>query len=649
MASGIIRNQITSNGYALEVHWSSKSTISSNSSVVTAVIKLVCPYALYISARADNTIIIDGKTYYYDTSAINNANGATYTLATITSDTISHNTDGKKSIGITCNFKLNATLVNTQFWTITASDTVSLDNIPRYVNITNFNVTPIDETSVRFSWDADAPCDYAWYSTDNGSTWGALPTNNIVGGLAAGTSYNFKLRLRRTDSQLTTDSSNYAQSTYNYPHCTSSPDFLIGDTLTLNIYNPLGRNITIKGYSENNVEIFGGTSNGTSISGFNDANSVNIQYSTIPNSQSGKYKVVVSYGNIAMTRNAGNLYRIRGNEVPTINSFDYIDNNAYGTVDITQNEKQIVQNKSMLVARFHAATPNFGAGSIAQYTLECNGNKAQGSQAGSYELGTIDSERDVDLILTAVDSRGLSASKTIRVSMLAYSAPIGVVNLKRLNNYEDETYLTVDGSVSSVNGKNTMTIEYCYKTLGGDYGDFVTIEDNVKQTLSLDKNQIFIFNVVVMDSFGGRHDKEYTLNKGVFPLFIDTVKNSVGVNCFPTEDNSLELNGFNLFNIYRCCKNIFLNNGSGLKITVTPSKMGDKIPLVVMGADNMSMTPIFTIIHLRTDGGRGYVNLGAEVAVTGNGNAIHINGTQWSYYTVFAPLGTEITLSNSAL
>lgn len=551
MASGIIRNQITSNGYALEVHWSSKSTTSSNSSVVTAVIKLVCPYALYISARTDNTIVINGKTYYYNTSDINNDYGATYTLATITSDSITHNTDGTKSITITCNFKLNATLVNTQFWTITASSTVSLDNIPRYLSITSLEVTNITETSAVVKWSVSDPRTGTYYSFDNGTTWIGSATHgetlasdsksgtfNILN-LSANTTYNMKVKISRTDSGLWTESVVVAFTTYNYPQCTNSPNFTIGDALTLSIYNPLSRNITIKGYSENNVEIFSGTSNGTSITGFNDSNSVSVQYSTIPNSQSGKYRVVVSYGNSAITRNAGNTYSVRGNEVPTINGFDYIDNKQ-AVVNITGNNKYIVQNQSELLVRINAATPQYSAGSISQYYIECNGKKANGNNAGSYNLGTIDSSRDVNLTLTVVDSRGLSASKSITVSMLAHSAPTAAVTLQRLNNYEDETYLTIDGSVSSVNSKNTMTIKYRYKLSGGSYGSFVTIGDRAKQTLSLDKNNVYIFNVVITDAFGSKYDKEYELGKGVFPLFIDTVKNSVGINKFPAYDKSLE-------------------------------------------------------------------------------------------------------------
>jgi hypothetical protein len=180
------------------------------------------------------------------------------------------------------------------------------------------------------------------------------------------------------------------------------------------------------------------------------------------------------------------------------------------------------------------------------YTIECNGITKSYQEAGAYDIGTINSARDFDMTLTVQDSRGLTAKAKKTVKMVAYETPKATVDLRRLNNYEDETYLTVDGSVSSVLGKNTMTIQYRYRSSNGSYGSFATIGDRVKQTFSLDKNNVYVFNVVITDIFGTKFDGEYVLQKGVFPLFIDTVKNSVGINCFPQETNSLEVNGFNV-------------------------------------------------------------------------------------------------------
>lgn len=200
----------------------------------------------------------------------------------------------------------------------------ALDRVPRYANITSFSVSKRDETSVKFNWTADAECDYAWYSKNSGSSWNPLPVNNIVEGLSANTTYEFKLRLQRAGTTLTTDSNIYAQTTYDYPHCTNAPSFTIGNSLNLLIYNPLGRSFNATIVGDNGLTKVTGPYAGTSVSGFVITEWTDFLYSTIPNKPSGNYKVIVSYGNSHRTTNGG-TYSITGAEKPTFNSFTYRD------------------------------------------------------------------------------------------------------------------------------------------------------------------------------------------------------------------------------------------------------------------------------------------------------------------------------------
>lgn len=521
-------------------------------------------------------VVIDGETVY------NNSTRREIWVNTVIASgkkKIYHTNNGTRSFSASVEAGIYEVAVNSR-----GSGTWELPTIPRYAKITSFSVAQRDETSVTYLFTADSSVDYAWYSTDNGANWYNLPNNNIVSGLKANTSYNFKLRLRKTDSQLTTDSATYSQTTYNYPHCTSTPDFTIGDALTLEFYNPLGRSMTVKGYAKSDgAEIFSGTVTSTKATGFNDTASMVEQYFSIRNAQSGAYRVVVSWNNNAMTRDAGNVYRIRGNEIPTINALEYVDNNNT-SVAITKDGKKIVQNKSKLKVTFGSATANYGA-TISSYRIECNGITKDVSSAGSYDMGTINSTRDVDLKLTAYDSRGLSASKTITVSMVAYETPTATVELKRVNNYEDTTNLTVYGSVSNVLNNNTMTIKYRYKLSGGSYGSFTTIINGAEQTLSLGKNNAYVFNIVVTDSFGEVFDKEYNLDKGVFPLFIDTVKNSVGIDKFPSKERSLEMDGLLVTNARG---SIGIEAGKTAEVTIDLNGGNNGTALVntrIMGAD----------------------------------------------------------------
>ena len=269
-------------------------------------------------------------------------------------------------------------------------------------------------------------------------------------------------------------------------------------------------------------------------------------YAQIPNSNSGTGTItcktyngstLIGTSSISFTANV-----VNSNPGFSESNISYADTNSTVTA-ITGNNQHIVQNQSNLKVTYTSATSKNSA-TIKEYTFTLNGvTKTSTTAGGTIDFGKINSGNNLTLTVTVKDSRGNTTTATKTITVLAHSTPTAIVTLKRLNNYEDETYLTVDGSISSVNNRNVMTIKYRYKLSGGSYGSFVTISDNVKQTLSLDKNNIYIFNVVVTDSFGTKYDKEHRLDKGVFPLFIDTGKNSVGINALPRTNNLLEVAG----------------------------------------------------------------------------------------------------------
>ncbi len=470
-----------------------------------------------------------------------------YSTVTLKSgtQTVTHNADGSKSISYSFSVTDTSGVTYTS-GNASASGTLALTKIPRYATV-NQSLKSRTETAITMNWSADATCDYVWYSLDVGKTWKAVGSVNAKSGsytissLKENTSYQIVTRCRRKDSQLNSSSAGLNITTYNYPHCTKAPDFTIGNSVTLEFYNPLSRTIGIDVIGADGSTILTASISGTSRASAGGETSVANLYKSIPNSKSGTYKVSVTYGNVINTKTGGK-YSIKGTEVPTINSFTYSDSNST-TVALTGNNQHIIQNYSNLQVQVGSATPNFSAGSIEQYTIHYNDKVKIGLQSGSYDLGTIDSNRNIEVTLTVRDSRGLMASKKITVTMLAHSIPTAVVTLERLNNYEDESYLTVDGSVASVNSKNTMAIKYRYKVSGGSYVSYVNINDRQKYTLSLNKNNAYIFNIVVTDALGSTFSKEYVLEKGVFPLFIDTVLNSVGINGFPTSELNLFVNG----------------------------------------------------------------------------------------------------------
>lgn len=269
-------------------------------------------------------------------------------------------------------------------------------------------------------------------------------------------------------------------------------------------------------------------------------------YGMIPNANSGIGTITCKTYNgdvlVGTTTTNFTAKVINSNPSFTTSKVTYADSNT-NIVAITGNNQHIVQNYSNLKVTYTEATA-LNKATIKNYTFTLNGvTKTSTSAGGTIDFGKINSANNLTLTATVEDSRGNKTSITKTITMLAHNEPTAIVTLNRLNNYEDESYLTVDGSIASVNSKNKMTIQYRYKLSGGTYNSFTTISDNTKQTLTLDKNNAYIFNIVITDSFGSKYDKEHTLGKGVFPLFIDTGKNSVGINALPRTNNVLEVAG----------------------------------------------------------------------------------------------------------
>lgn len=577
----------TINGSTGNSNWSWKMEVienstntSSNTSSITINSYLGRPNsASYFGGNGNVTINCNGevrsfnKTFTYPT----NVGAGGWVLMQSESFTVSHNTDGTKTIDV------SSSLSNANFSpsSASASGSITLTKIPRYANITSFVVSKRDETSVSISWNADATCDYAWYSKDNGSNWSGLPTNGVVTGLSANTSYNFKIRIRRKDSQLTTDSATYSQTTYDYPYCTESPNFILGNALTLKFYNPLGRsfNFYIIG---NGIQINTTYScNTTSYTGVNSSEtSVPYLYATIPNAKSGKYQVKVVYGSSTKTRNNGNTYTINENNcIPKVGEITYKDINEE-TIKITGNNQRIIRNHSNLLFTIGTATAKNGA-SVSKYEVTIGGITKSISNIGDLNFGTMNLAQSSNATLKVIDSRGITNTKNIYVTIDNWELPTALIDLKRKNNYYSETYLKIDGSCSYLNGNNEINIKYQYKKLNDDiYSDLLDIEDNKQIMLDLDNNYQWNIKVIINDKLGTT-TYNVILERGMPITYFDRKKNSMGINCFPKYEESVELNGKVLNGSIAICngnptrdEDVWINTGSTKKILVKNSAGG---------------------------------------------------------------------------
>lgn len=325
------------------------------------------------------------------------------------------------------------------------------------------------ETTIKMNWSVDSTADYIWYSKDNGSTWTGVDVTDgtsgtyTISGLSANTTYKIKTRVRRKATQTTYDCSVVSVTTYDFPYCNSTPNFTIGNAVTIGFYNPLGRKLTWEVIGNDGSVIGTNTdTTGTSYTGLNSSTSINNFYASIPNLKSGTYKIKVTYSSSTKTKTGG-TYSIKGDEKPTFTNFTYSDIDTT-TQNVIGNNQILMNNNSDCYIIVSTANKAVGKNSatISSYKYEWGNVSATGEYSSNSDAGKVlyDSTGGT-LKVTAIDSRGLSTTVTKTVPYIAYtSAVVNSVEVQRLNGVDLETYLGLKMTIWKGNWQNGSNTAY---------------------------------------------------------------------------------------------------------------------------------------------------------------------------------------------
>lgn len=523
------------------------TSISNNSSNITVEVQVWRTNSGYTSYGTGTCYCgINDSTYSQGISSSQKFTYNSYTTVFSKTLDIYHNDDGSKSIWV-------SSLINhSVFSTSDQGFSVTLSTIPRYSSA-NQSISSKTETDITVNWWSDNTIDYLWYSKNNGLEWYGIDISDstegsyTISGLIPGELYGVRTKLRRRDSQLTSETSTIYVRLYDYPYATSSSDFVIGNGAEVTIYNPLRRTYTCTIYGEGGIAMGSYTgSDALYINGeFRTPEAIDAQYRSIPNSQSGQYIVKVFYGSNVATRSGG-TYRVNPDDCrPTITSVAYEDRNSTTTA-ITGDNQDIVQNCSVVHYAASGVTAQRYA-SVSSCSVTVNGSTYNLSlNNGTWSGGNavINSGSNVVATFTAVDSRGVTATKTINVHMLSWSPPSAIVTLNRQDNYYSNTYIMVDADYSQVNGNNQVTITYkAKKSTESTYTISGTLTDGVTSTFTADNEYDWDVVVTVTDLLGGQATYNAWLSRGIPIVYFDRLNSSVGVNCFPQNTKSFEVSG----------------------------------------------------------------------------------------------------------
>ena len=383
-----------------------------------------------------------------------------------------------------------------------------------------------------------------------GSTTGTITVNHNADGSASNVGFELKGCVYYNRSNSYTGSISLTKIP-RQANITSAPDFNDEASPTINYSNPAGNSVSSLQAciaSTNGQTIYVGyrdiSKTGSSYTfNLSDAERNTLRQAT-PNSNTFKLKFYVKTvisGNTFYSSVEKTLSIVNGNPTFTASNISYKDNNST-TVAVTGNNQNLVQNLSSLLATISSATAKKYA-SISKYEATINGVTKTITSAGNIDYGVINSANNLTLSVKVTDSRGNTTTASKTVVFLAWTLPTAIISLKRKNNYEDQSYLTVNGTYSSVDSKNSLSIKYQYKkTTDSSYSSLTSITNGQTKTITLSKDYAWDFRIILTDAFGTT-TYNVTLAKGKFIFFVDTKKLSVGVNCFPTNSESLEVNG----------------------------------------------------------------------------------------------------------
>lgn len=228
---------------------------------------------------------------------------------------------------------------------------------------------------------------------------------------------------------------------------------------------------------------------------------------------------------------------------PTFDA-SYLDTNSTTTA-ITGDNQQIIRNQSTLEIDVSNATA-YKYATLSSIKATINATEYTATLSGgnaTFNIGTLNVSTNTNAVLTLTDSRGFTATQTLALEVLNWELPTAIIDLQRENNYYSNTNINVDANYSSLDNHNTITLKTRYKKVtDSSYGSYVTLQDNVTSTLNLDNNYQWDVQVLVQDLLG-QTTYNLTLDRGIPIVYFDRLKRSVGVNCFPELDASIELNG----------------------------------------------------------------------------------------------------------
>jgi hypothetical protein len=401
---------------------------------------------------------------------------------------VDHTSDGSKNIKVEISAAIYYFAVNCEY-----SGTMTLTKIPRYANITKFQLDNATRTinSFKVIWATDKNVDQVDYSL-NGGSWKTAQTGNrkdssfVISGLNPNTTYNLNIRVRASDSGLFTQGSRvHTITTYDYAKLTNAPSVNVGSVQNIIWTNPSGASLNLRLYNKNtgsevqNIGAVTGTSKSITI----DSTKIYPQmyYTT---SENYFYRLTTTQNSVSYNSDLAFKFSIP-NSPPTFSAsqFTFQDTNSAMTA-ITGSNQILVKGKSNLQVKINSAMTTQKQALQSGYVVTMdsfNSNVTNLTYPISVDLGTPANAGSRTIYVKAIDSRGFNTTVNKSFTVIDYEKPKINAKAMRENGYENNTELEISGSyskvvVNSANKNVVKSVRIRYKeSTATSYGAWETL------------------------------------------------------------------------------------------------------------------------------------------------------------------------------